>query len=81
MLSVGLAGEFASFDASDRTLYTGWGVVQSMTAGPWAGHAAVMMHEGGEAKLSLFDLATFAPVQFHADMNLDDNFPSFCIFR
>lgn len=77
MMSVGLAGEFASFDASDRTLYTGWGVVQSIDAGPWAGHAAVMMHEGGAHKLSLFDLATFAPVQFHADMNVAQNFPSF----
>ncbi len=77
MISVGLGGEFASFDASDRTLYTGWGVVQSISAGPWAGHAAIMMHEGGEAKLTVYNLTDFSTVYFHEDMNLDDNFPNF----
>lgn len=77
VMSVGLEGEFATFDVSDRTKYTGWGVVQSITAGPWAGNAAVMMHEGGEAKLTLVDLTTITPTQFHVDMNLDDNYPAF----
>lgn len=77
VMSVGLEGEFATFDVSDRTKYTGWGVVQSITAGPWAGNAAVMMHEGSEAKLTLVDLTTITPTQFHVDMNLDDNYPAF----
>jgi hypothetical protein len=78
-LFAGLGGEFTWFPVSDPALNTGWGGIQSLTEGPWAGKALVMMHQGGKTKYSLVDLATFGLDVTHADVDADNstNFPYF----
>jgi len=77
VLFLGLEGEFTTLDASNPVLLYGWGVIQSIDAGPWDGHAAIMGHQGGASKLTVFNLADFSTIFFHADMDVIQNFPSF----
>lgn len=74
-----LEGEFTWFPVSDPALSTGWGGVQSLTEGPWAGKALLMMHQGGLTKYSLVDLATFGLDVTHTDVDATNssNFPYF----
>ncbi len=77
VLFLGLEGEFTTLDASDPALLTGWGVIQSIDEGPWDGHAAIMGHQGGASKLTVFNLADFSTMYFHAAMDVAQNFPCF----
>jgi len=77
VLFLGLEGEFTTLDASDPALTTGWGVIQSITEGPWDGHAAITGHQGGASKLTVFNLADFSTTYFHAAMDVAQNFPTF----
>ena len=77
VLFLGLGGEFTTLDASDRTLGTGWGSIQSITAGPWTGYAAIPMHEGGITNLSVINLADFSSLYFHQATDIGTNFPEF----
>lgn len=77
VLFLGLEGEFTTLDASDPALTTGWGTIQSITEGPWDGHAAIMGHQGGAHKLTVFNLAEFSTLYFHAAMDIAKNFPTF----
>lgn len=78
-LFAGLGGEFTWFPVSDPALSTGWGHIQSLTEGPWAGKALTMMHQGGLTKYSIVDLATFNLDVTHQDVDATNssNFPSF----
>ena len=78
-LFAGLGGEFTWFPVSDPFLTTGWGGVQSLTEGPWAGKTLIMMHQGGLSKYSLVDLASFTFDVTHQDVDATNstNFPQF----
>ncbi len=75
-LFAGLGGEFTWFPVSDVGLSSGWGGVQSITEGPWAGKALLMFHQGGQTNYSVVDLATFAVETTHQAIG-GTNFPSF----
>ncbi|MCZ7603620.1 MAG: T9SS type A sorting domain-containing protein [Melioribacteraceae bacterium] len=77
VMFLGLEGEFTNLPASDPALTTGWGTIQSIDEGPWAGHAAIAMHQGGAGVWTVYNLADFSTVYFHGVSNVAQNFPTF----
>jgi len=75
----GLAGEFTWFTISDPAAFSGWGGVQSISEGPWAGKAVTMFHSGGLSKYSVVDLASFNLEVTAQDVDATNstNFPQF----
>ncbi len=64
---IGLGGEFANFYLFDTTLHSGWPTIQSITKGPWSGHAAVMFQQGSKTYLSLIEMSTLSPTTEELD--------------